>query len=106
LYAKRGDLKRAEAELLLAIEARPDYALSYSNLGDVYRALAVQAYGDATRRNPGDKRAAASLRELQPAAAPAPSAVPAPASGAPVVKSKAKPAMSPVTPPASAPDAR
>lgn len=108
LYAKRGDLKRAEAELLLAIEARPDYALSYSNLGDVYRALAVQAYGDATRRTPGDKRAAASLRELQPAAASAPSAMPAPASGASAIKGmgKAKPAVSPVTPPASAPDAR
>lgn len=42
LYAKRGDMKRAEAELLLAIDARPDYAISYSNLGDVYRRLAEQ----------------------------------------------------------------
>jgi len=65
LYAKRGDLKRAEAELLLAIDAKPDYAIAYSNLGDVYRRLAEQAYGNAVRRNPGDGRAAASLRQLQ-----------------------------------------
>ncbi len=78
LYAKHGDLKRAEAELLLAIEAKPDYAIAYSNLGDVYRRLAEQAYGDAVRRNPGDSRAAASLRQLQGAASPpAPAATPA-----------------------------
>ena len=92
LYAKRGDLKRAEAELLLAIDARPDYAISYSNLGDVYRALAAKAYADAVRRNPGDKRAAASLRELQPAATPAAAPVKAPV-------------KAPATTPASAPAA-
>ncbi len=80
LYAKRGDLKRAEAELLLAIDAKPDYAIAYSNLGDVYRRLAEQAYGNAVRRNPGDARAAAGLRQVQGAPAPAgaPAATPAP----------------------------
>ncbi|AZG14897.1 MULTISPECIES: tetratricopeptide repeat protein [Cupriavidus] len=78
LYAKRGDLKRAEAELLLAIDAKPDYAIAYSNLGDVYRRLAEKAYGDAVRRNPADARAAASLQQLggTPAPASAPAAAP------------------------------
>ncbi len=44
LYAKRGDLKRAEAELLLATEVKPGFAIGYTNLGDVYRRLAEQAY--------------------------------------------------------------
>ncbi|WP_019448503.1 tetratricopeptide repeat protein [Cupriavidus sp. BIS7] len=110
LYAKRGDLKRAEAELLLAIEAKPDYAISYSNLGDIYRALAVQAYGDAVRRNPGDKRAAASLRELQPASSPP--AAPAKAQPKASVKAPAKaqakesaeePTKEPTREPAAAP---
>jgi tetratricopeptide (TPR) repeat protein len=79
LYAKRGDMKRAEAELLLAIDAKPDYAIAYSNLGDVYRRLAESAYTDAVRRNPGDTRAAAGLRQLgvSPAPASAPAAAPA-----------------------------
>jgi len=86
LYAKRGDLKRAEAELLLAIGARPDYAIAYSNLGDVYRRLAEKAYGDAVRRNPGDAHAAAGLRQVgaaaaasAPATSVAPASAPAPA---------------------------
>lgn len=69
LYAKRGDLKRAESELLQAIDAKPDYGIAYGNLGDVYRRLAEKAYADAVSRNPGDARAAASLRQLQGAAA-------------------------------------
>ena len=90
LYAKRGDLKRAEAELLLAIDAKPDYAIAYSNLGDVYRRLAEKAYGDAVRRNPADARAAAGLRQLGVAPAPAPASSPAAAP-----KSRKAPASAP-----------
>ena len=78
LYAKRGDLKRAEAELLAALDSRPDYAIAYSNLGDVYRRLAEQAYAQAVKRNPKDTRAAAALQQVRPAAAaPAPASAPA-----------------------------
>jgi tetratricopeptide (TPR) repeat protein len=77
LYAKRGDLKRAEAELLLATEVKPGFAIGYTNLGDVYRRMAEQAYAEALRRNPGDTRASSALRQLRPAAA----ATPAPAGG-------------------------
>jgi len=88
LYAKRGDLKRAEAELLLATEVKPSFAIAYTNLGDVYRRLAEQAYAEALRRNPGDARASAAMRQLAPTASPAgagtqpkaPATRPAPAS--------------------------
>lgn len=79
LYAKRGDLKRAEAELLLATEVKPAFAVGYTNLGDVYRRLAEQAYTEALRRNPGDARASAGLRQLAPASAVAAPPKPAPA---------------------------
>ncbi|CAG9184158.1 tetratricopeptide repeat protein [Cupriavidus pinatubonensis] len=88
LYAKRGDLKRAEAELLLATEVKPDFAIGYTNLGDVYRRLAEQSYAEALRRNPGDTRAGAAMRQLRPAG------------------SQPKPAIPSVTAPASAPAAR
>lgn len=65
LYARRGDLKRAEAELLLALDARPGYAIAYTNLGDVYRALAEQSYAAALKRNPGDARAKAGLSQVR-----------------------------------------
>jgi hypothetical protein len=76
LYARRGDLKRAEAELLLALEARPGYAIAYTNLGDVYRGLAEQAYAAALKRNPGDARAKAGLAQVR-VASPKPAAKPA-----------------------------
>ncbi|SOZ50143.1 conserved hypothetical protein, TPR repeats; putative exported PROTEIN [Cupriavidus taiwanensis] len=80
LYARRGDLKRAEAELLLATEVKPAFAVGYTNLGDVYRRMAEQAYTEALRRNPGDARASAGLRQLAPASAvAAPPKPPAPA---------------------------
>ncbi|WP_411859784.1 tetratricopeptide repeat protein [Cupriavidus pauculus] len=104
LYAKRGDLKRAESELLLAIEARPDFGVAYTNLGDVYRRMAEQAYNNALRRNPGDARAAESLRHVRESApaggsdssadaapASAPAATPAPKSSS---KAPRKPAKS------------
>ncbi|WP_354686044.1 tetratricopeptide repeat protein [Cupriavidus necator] len=108
LYAKRGDLKRAESELLLATEVKPAFAIAYTNLGDVYRRLAEQAYAEALRRNPGDTRASAALRELRPAGTPAdtPSvtpATPAATPAAPATGRKPKPAGRKM--PASAPAA-
>ncbi|AOY91045.1 hypothetical protein BKK79_03865 [Cupriavidus sp. USMAA2-4] len=82
LYARRGELKRAEAELLLAIDVNPAFAVAYTNLGDVYRRLAEQAYADALRRSPGDARASAALGQLRQAAAPAAPAAAKPAAGA------------------------
>jgi len=67
LYAKRGDLKRAEAELLTAIQVKPDFAVAYTNLGDVYSQLASQSYAEALRRNPADARAASGAAKPAPA---------------------------------------
>lgn len=105
LYAKRGDLKRAEAELLLATQVKPAFAIAYTNLGDVYRSLAEQAYAEALRRNPGDARASAALRELRPAGSPsaAPAATPSATPAAPASGRKPKPAGRQT--PASAPTA-
>lgn len=101
LYAKRGDLKRAESELQLAIEARPDFAIAYTNLGDVYRRMAEQAYRDALRRNPGDARATDALRHVREDSATDAAATPAtPASApaaAPAVKSPSKSSRKPAT---------
>lgn len=65
IYAKRGDLKRAEAELLLALDARPGFAVGYTNLGDVYRKMAESAYQEALKRNPNDARARSGLALLR-----------------------------------------
>lgn len=97
IYAKRGDLKRAEAELLLAIDAKPDFALAYTNLGDVYRRLAEQAYAEALRRNPGDARAASALSQIRPAT-PSPATSPTPAADAPASAPAAAPRSTRRTP--------
>lgn len=65
IYARRGDLKRAEAELLQALDARPGFAIGYTNLGDVYRKMAESAYQEALKRNPADSRARSGLALLR-----------------------------------------
>ncbi|MGN5479584.1 tetratricopeptide repeat protein [Cupriavidus basilensis] len=88
LYAKRGDLKRAEAELLLATEVKPDLCRRLYSTSATYIA--------AWPSNPMPKRCAATLatragaamRQLRPTGTPAtrtaphtaPATVPAPAS--------------------------
>ena len=44
LYAKDHQLDKAREALLSALKARPDYGVGYQNLGDVYAAMARQAY--------------------------------------------------------------
>ncbi|MBP0628531.1 tetratricopeptide repeat protein [Cupriavidus sp. AcVe19-1a] len=105
LYAKRGDLKRAEAELLLATEVKPAFAIAYTNLGDVYRRLAEQAYAEALRRNPADTRASAGLRQLRPEAATGTPAVTGPSGTTATPAGTRKPAPAQRPAPASAPAA-
>ena len=49
LYAGQGKYEEARRELEMAVRAYPDYAIAYQNLGDVYAALAAQAYEKALR---------------------------------------------------------
>ena len=47
IYARRGDLDRAQDLLVAAIEAEPRYALVYRNLQAIFRVLASRAYDEA-----------------------------------------------------------
>lgn len=49
LYAGQGKYEEARRELEMAVRAYPDFAIAYQNLGDVYAALAAQAYEQALR---------------------------------------------------------
>jgi Flp pilus assembly protein TadD len=60
LYAQTGDYPRARATLEQALRTNPGYATAHENLGDVYVALAAQAYAraqqlDATNTSAGPK---------------------------------------------------
>ncbi len=77
LYAARGQLDEARAALDEAIRALPNYALAQENLGDVYLRLAMRAWGQAAKLDPGTPTAAAKLKLAQQLAAPAASASPA-----------------------------
>ncbi|MDF9429903.1 tetratricopeptide repeat protein [Cupriavidus gilardii] len=98
IYARRGDLKRAEAELLAALEARPGFAIGYTNLGDVYRKLAERSYAEALKRNPGDARARSGLAAVGTKAAANASAN-APAATPPRTREPAAAPQAPVAPP-------
>lgn len=54
LYARDRQLEKARDALQSAIRVRPDYPLSYQNLGDIYAAMARDAYSQARRLAPGD----------------------------------------------------
>ena len=49
LYAASGDYGRARIALEQALRVNPGYATAQENLGDVYAALAAQAYARAQR---------------------------------------------------------
>lgn len=78
LYAKKGDYERAKDALQMAIFARPDYAVAYENLADIYTRLAAQYYERAVSL---DKTLASArgkldaLRASQSAASPKPAAL-------------------------------
>jgi tetratricopeptide (TPR) repeat protein len=52
LYAASGELPRAQATLQQALRINPAYATAHENLGDVYAALANQAYARALQVDP------------------------------------------------------
>jgi Flp pilus assembly protein TadD len=47
LLAAQGNYPAANEALLLAIQARPNYKVALQNLGDLYAAMAQQAYAKA-----------------------------------------------------------
>jgi tetratricopeptide (TPR) repeat protein len=61
LYAADGQLDRARAALELALQARPDYATAYENMGDVYLQMAADAYQRAATLQPSNRAASSKL---------------------------------------------
>jgi tetratricopeptide (TPR) repeat protein len=52
LLSRENRHAEALASLQAAVQARPDYAMALENMGDVYAALASQAYGKALQITP------------------------------------------------------
>ena len=83
LYAKRGDLNQARANLETAVAANPAYALANQNLGTLYLRLALQTYQRATKVDPRDALSAQRIVALDSMLhLAAPMAIPAAASAA------------------------
>ncbi len=58
LLARQNRYAEALAQLQDAVRARPDYGTALENLGDVYIALAIEAYQNASKATPPQPRAA------------------------------------------------
>jgi tetratricopeptide (TPR) repeat protein len=117
LYGSQGQYDKARAALEMAIRTHPSYATAHENLGDVYTRLASQSYDKALAldaNNSGAQIKLAMIKELvsgnpkaarstlQVAAAPATTALPAPAAVKPAPAALAPPAVAaaPVATPA------
>jgi hypothetical protein len=98
LYAANGSYERAREALEMAIRTHPSYATAHENLGDIYAAMARQAYDKALELDKGNQSARTKLqliRELLPArpgddqagASAPPSGAAAPAAAGPAATS-------------------
>ncbi|MCS4509656.1 tetratricopeptide repeat protein [Xylophilus ampelinus] len=102
LQAADGQWDAALQSLEAALRLKPDYAVAYENLGDVYLALAQQRYARALVLDPDNAALRARAARLQPAPTPAAAAAPAPAASS---SDTALPAESPsASPPAPVTD--
>jgi len=108
LYASQGQYDEARVELEMAVRAYPNYAVAYQNLGDVYAALAAQAYDKALHldaKNSTARTRLEGLRTILPAGAVATGPLAATASETAVTRPSAPPtvAQQPGTLPAAPP---
>ncbi|WP_216796955.1 tetratricopeptide repeat protein [Candidatus Vallotia tarda] len=65
LYAKRGKLDKARVLLETAVYASPGYALSQSNLGDLYIRLGVESFKHACALEPRDTYSARRTEQIE-----------------------------------------
>ncbi len=72
LLARQNRYAEALDALQAAVRARPDYATALENLGDVYMALAIEAYQKATQATPSPSAASKRLAAEQLLKASAP----------------------------------
>ncbi|MFN7571212.1 MAG: tetratricopeptide repeat protein [Betaproteobacteria bacterium] len=61
LLAAAGKYEQARVLLLRSLDAQPGYATALENLGDLYLAMAADAYQRANARNPNDRVVQAKL---------------------------------------------
>jgi tetratricopeptide (TPR) repeat protein len=105
LYASQGKYDNARRELEMAIRTYPGYAMAHQNLGDVYMALAGEAYARALQADPGSSTARARLVQIRellpegPVSAPAPVATGPAAAAAPQQVPGVQPERPAPTPP-------
>jgi len=65
IYAAQGEYDKARAALEAAIRAKPDYAVAYQNLGDVYAQLALASYSRALKLDPANTTISPKLAQLR-----------------------------------------
>jgi len=65
MFAAQGAYDKARDALEMAIRANPQYSTAYENLGDVYAALAAQAYGKSVQFDARRSTAAPKLKLVQ-----------------------------------------
>jgi Flp pilus assembly protein TadD len=64
LHAAQGDYDQARAALEMAIRVKPDYAVAYENLGDIYANMAARAYNKTAQLDRGNKTAPVKLKQV------------------------------------------
>lgn len=64
LHAALGQYEPARAALEMAIRVKPDYAVAYENLGDIYARMAAQAYDRASQFDRGNRSAPLKLKRV------------------------------------------
>jgi len=64
LHAAQGQYEPARMALEMAIRVKPDYAVAYENLGDVYARMAAQSYEKAAQFDKGNKSAPLKLKQV------------------------------------------
>lgn len=64
LHAAQGDYDQARTALEMAIRVKPDYAVAYENLGDIYANMAARAYNKTAQLDRGNKTAPVKLKQV------------------------------------------
>jgi tetratricopeptide (TPR) repeat protein len=101
LYASQGKYDAARRELDLAVRAYPGYAIAYQNLGDIYAALAAQAYEHALQADAKSEVARKKLEQIR-ALLPQGAVAAAPALGPTGPAAATGPGPQPARPPSQA----
>lgn len=64
LHASLGQYEPARIALEMAVRVKPDYAVAYENLGDIYARMAAQSYEKAAKLDSGNKSAPLKLKQV------------------------------------------